>query len=82
MGLLSVPEGAGSGAKGWGEADGADGEEAGRSMELSTWGDGGCREMDGLFDSSKERVDNSKSQKRLNKSYISTVMNSTEICSY
>ena len=37
MGLLSVPEGAGSGAKGWGKADGAEGEEAGRSMELSTW---------------------------------------------
>ena len=29
MGLLSVPEGAGSGAKGWGKADGAEGEEAG-----------------------------------------------------
>lgn len=43
---------------------------------------GGCREMDGFFDSSKERADNSKSQKRLNKNYISSVMNSTEICSY
>lgn len=28
VGLLSVPAAAGSGAKGWGEPDGADGEEA------------------------------------------------------
>ena len=38
MGLLSVPEAAGSDAKGWGEPDGADGEEAVRNTELSTWG--------------------------------------------